>query len=253
VRNAPGRRVSGYDPHGPVVTVLDPPVPGRVLAPVLGPVAPGSPLDRMRERIGSRGRGADPVLGGELGRVRLRALLADASRLLYVGHVSSAAYGLDVRLHLSDGLDAVGRAAAIGPHRPLTAADIAFGAEILGDDGLWRIPARVALLACDSGGDAGFAEPTALVAVLTRGGAEHVTAARWTLPTDAGFAAAGAHAPAFSTAVEAVDAAHEAEDPVAALNAWQRDRAEDWARTGALAHSPLMWAALGTTWSPARA
>ncbi|MGO4679494.1 CHAT domain-containing protein [Microbacterium sp. 2MCAF23] len=253
VRNAPSRRVSPWDPHGPVVAILDPPVPGGMLAPVLGPTGTGQALAALQERLGSRARGAEPLLGGAIDRVRLRALLADASRFLYVGHVSSSDHGLDVRMHLSDGPALAGRAALLGAHRPLTAADIAYGApEDAGDDG-WRIPARVALMACESGGDTGFAEPTALVAALVRGGAEHVAAARWALPTDAGFArAAGADAPAFSAAVDAVDATQESADPVAALNAWQRASAETWARSGAVEHSPLMWAAISTTWSPPR-
>ena len=251
VRNAPSRRVSPWDPQGPVVAVLDPPVPGGMLAPVLGPAGTGAGLDALQERLGSRARGADPLLGGAIDRVRLRALLADASRLLYVGHVSSSDHGLDVRMHLSDGPAVAGRAAPLGPHRPLTAADIAYGAPEDDADGGWLIPARVALMACESGGDSGFAEPTALVAALARGGAEHVAAARWTLPTDAGFArAAGTDAPAFTAAIDAVDAAQDSTDPVAALNAWQRACAETWARTGAVEHSPLMWAAISTTWSP---
>jgi len=253
VRNAPSRRVSLWDPHGPVVAVLDPPVPGGMLAPVLGPAGTGARLGAVQERLGSRARGADPLLGGAIDRVRLRTLLADASRLLYVGHVSSSDHGLDVRMHLSDGPAQPGHAALLGAHRPLTAADIAYGAPEDDPDGGWRIPARVALMACESGGDAGFAEPTALVAALVRGGAEHVAAARWALPTDAGFArAAGTDAPAFSAAIDAVDAAQEHADPVAALNAWQRTGAENWARTGAIEHSPMMWAAISTTWSPSR-
>lgn len=90
---------------------------------------------------------------------------------------------------------------------------------------------------------------------MVRGGAEHVTAARWTLPTDAAFAAAAlrrgtGEAAAFSAAVAAVDAAHEAPDPVAALGAWQRDQAERWAATASPAYSPLLWAAFATTWAP---
>jgi len=251
VRNAPSRQVSRWDPRGPVVAVLDPPVPGGMLAPVLGPAGAGARLGPLQERLGSRARGAEPLLGGAIDRTRLRTLLADASRLLYVGHVSSSDHGLDVRMHLSDDAAQPGRAALLGAHRPLAAADIAYGAPGADAEGGWLIPARVALMACESGGDSGFAEPTALVAALVRGGAEHVAAARWTLPTDAGFArAAGADAPAFSAAVDAVDAAQECTDPVAALNAWQRACAETWARTGAVEHSPLMWAAISTTWSP---
>jgi len=248
VRNARGRRVSAYDPAAPVVAVLDPPVPGRVLAPVLGPGVPPA-VDDVVARLGGRFRGADPAVAGPIDRARLRTLLADAARLLYVGHVSSAAHGLDVRLHLSDDAETPGRAPLLGPHRPLTVADVAFG-ESGGDP--WRIPSRVALVACESGGDMRFAEPTGLVSAMVRGGAEYVAAARWTLPTDAGLAAvSGIGAPVFSTAIAALDAAHEASDPVAALGAWQSEQADRWASTGSLEFSPLVWGAFATTWAPA--
>ncbi|MFI1465100.1 CHAT domain-containing protein [Nocardia carnea] len=250
VRNSPGRIVSPYDPAGAVVTVIDPPVPGRVLAPVLRPEWADTPVSEVLSRLGDRRLGAEPAVGGTIDRTALRTVLTGASRLLYVGHVSSAQYGLDVRMHLSDTADTPGRADPIGRHRPLTAADIAFGHA---DEGPWRIPARVAMIACDSGGDMRFAEPTALVSVMVRGGAEYVTAARWTLPTDTGFAlVAGTGVPAFSSAVNAVDAGHEAADPVAALGAWQRAQAECWAHSGSLEYSPLVWGAFSTTWAPPR-
>jgi hypothetical protein len=166
-----------------------------------------------------------------------------------VGHVTTGSFGLETSLHLADGADAAGRAAVIGgAHRPLTAADIAFGHD---GHGPWAVPGRVALIACESGGESRFAEPTGLVATFVARGAEVVTAARWMLPTDAGLAiAAGAPVGAFAEAVVAIDAAHDADDPVAALNAWQRAQADRWEGTGEPAASPLIWAAFGTSFAP---
>lgn len=248
VRNAIGRKVSAYDPAGVVVAVLDPKVPGGVLGRVLREGA-DSPVAELVRRLGERRRGADPAIGGSIGRGRLRGLLEDADRLLYVGHVSSARHGLDVRLHLSDGADTPGRAEPIGAHRPLAASDLAFGSK---GEGPWRIPARVALIACESGGDQRFAEPVGLVSAMVRHGAEHVTATRWTLPTDDGLSAvAGIDEPVFASTVSAIDHAQEQPEPILALGAWQRDQAERWAATGSNAHSPLMWGAFTATWAPA--
>lgn len=248
VRNAIGRKVSAYDPAGVVVAVLDPKVPGGMLGRVLREGA-DSPVAELVRRLGERRRGADPAIGGSIGRGRLRGLLEDADRLLYVGHVSSARHGLDVRLHLSDGADIPGRAEPIGAHRPLAASDLAFGSN---DEGPWRMPARVALIACESGGDQRFAEPVGLVSAMVRHGAEHVTATRWTLPTDDGLSAvAGIDEPVFASTVSAIDHAQEQPEPTLALAAWQRDQAERWAATGSNAHSPLMWGAFTATWAPA--
>jgi len=293
VRNAPARVPSAWQPEASVVATIDPEVPGRL--PGLGPVLRADePLvaDALAE-LGGR------AVGGRreaVSRENLRAQLADAGRWLYVGHVTSGAYGLDTRLHLTDGPAARGRADLVsGVHRPLTAADIAFGDQraddadasapdggsAVGPDGSaacgsasdsgepgapvspgsWRIPSRVALIACASGSDARYADPAGLVAALTMRGAEVVTAARWTLPTDVGLewlAAAGlgpaateSSAPfhAFARAIAAVSAAHESDDPVAALSAWQAAEADAWERTGDPEHTPLIWGALTTSLS----
>jgi len=239
LRNSPLRAVAAAGERA--VRVVNPVIPGRI--PSLGSV--------LRER--------EPLLEDAFGyaerphvsRERLRDELAGAARLLYVGHVTTGTYGLDTRLHLTDGPGSGGRADAVaGLHRPLAAADI------LEDE--WRIPQRAALLACASGGETGFADPVGLVAALTLRGARLVTSARWTLPTDVGLewlqagrlsaSATASSAPfsAFAEMVVAVDTAHESADPVAALNAWQRTRADAWERSGDPAFSPLTWGALTT-------
>lgn len=266
VRNAPERRVSPWDPDGPVVAVLDPSVPGAgsALGSVLGKVEPGSPLDALVEQLGKR---LTPAPTGsafrraDLTRDTIEPLLAEASRFLYVGHVTTSRFGLDARLHLSCGPETTGRAAVALGHRPLTAADIVLGHRP-GTPTPWRMPNRVALIACESGGEARFAEPVGLVAAALHTGAEYVTATRWTLPTDAGLRAfgptgAGLHAfdstakaqtTALPEAIIAVNAAHESPDPVAALNRWQQEKAVRWESEGRLEDSPIIWAAFGTAY-----
>ncbi|WP_169798922.1 CHAT domain-containing protein [Kibdelosporangium phytohabitans] len=195
--------------------------------PVAGAVDPPTPLGRVLGEIPEALAALDV-----LDRDTLRPALAEAGRFLYVGHVTTAAHALDARLHLAQG--------------PLTAADL------LG----WRIPNRAALIACESGGDHRYAEPSGLVAALVHGGAEYVTATRWVLPTDAGLTALlpGFTAPAGGTLAAAVLAVHDAqqqEDPVAALNDWQREQADRWESTGAPESTPLVWAAFGTAYAPA--
>lgn len=243
------REATPWLPGASVVAAIDPPVPGRL--PGLGRVlrAEEPIVEEAFAALGDRLVGAPRAA---LSRTQLRERIDGAGRLVYVGHVSAGEYGLDTRMHLSDGPESSGRAELVsGLHRPLTAGDIA-----LGDD--WRMPARVALIGCASGGEATYADPTGLVAAVTMRGASIVTAARWRLPTDVGLewlAAAGlggsateSSAPfhAFARAVAAVERAHEADDPVAALSAWQRAEADAWERTGDPAHTPLVWGALTT-------
>ncbi|WP_243229720.1 CHAT domain-containing protein [Microbacterium sp. CIAB417] len=259
LRNDPARRVAPpWRPGAPVAAVLDPVVPGfpahSDLGSVLGPVAPDAPLAAMVRRLGDRVRPAgDAFRRADIDRAALADAAADAGRLLYVGHVTASTHALDARMHLSDGLGSPGLAQPLGPHRPYTAADIALGAP--GLDPL-DAPNRVALIACDSGGDARFAEPTGLTAAFVHRGAEYVTATRWTLPTEAGLARFGTDLRGdaegmLSEAVIAVDAAHEASDPVAALGAWQREQRRRWTATGDPRFSPVIWGALATAWAPA--
>lgn len=238
VANAPDRRVSRFDPQGTVVGVLDPKVPGH-FGPVLGDAPP-----ELVEAYGVR--------RDDIDRDHLEQALAAAARFLYVGHVTTGDHGLDARMHLSCTADTTGRAAPLGAHRPLTAADIVLGHR---PDQVrpWRVPARVALVACESGGDLRFAEPSGLVTAMVHGGAEHVTATRWTLPTDFGLRTLVPDFPAtpvLGPTVLAIDAAHRAPNPVTALNEWQRAMASRWEKTGDLTCSPLVWAAFTTTWAP---
>ncbi|MER7083824.1 CHAT domain-containing protein [Saccharopolyspora kobensis] len=257
LRNATGRAVSAWDPRGAVVAALDPAVPGFAetseLGSVLGPVAPGSPLAEMVAALGDRVRpGGRAFRRNDFGRDRLAAELVGASRFLYVGHVTASTHALDSRMHLSDGAGTTGHAEPVNGHRPLTAADVVLGH---GSAKPLRAPNRVALVACESGGDLRFAEPTGLVAAFAHRGAEYVTATRWTLPTEAGLRryvpGLGDRAEGvLAEAILAVNAAHESPDPVAALNAWQRAQAHRWIETGDPRCTPLIWAAFHTAWSP---
>ncbi|MFB9908501.1 CHAT domain-containing protein [Allokutzneria oryzae] len=242
VRNAHDRRVSPWQPSGKVVGALDPKVPG--MGSVLGRSTLTSMVDQLGSRLVPQNRNVH--------RDELERELTDASRFVYIGHVTTADHGLDARMHLSCGAETTGRAALVGAHRPLTAADIALGHRP-DSPRPWRIPNRVALIACESGGDSRFAEPTGLVTVMVRGGAEYVTSTRWTLPTDAGLTKlvpgfSPDDGSVFTDAVLAVNDAHESPDPIAALSAWQRKQADNWEATGDPRFSPVLWGAFSTTY-----
>ncbi|MBW8761018.1 MAG: CHAT domain-containing protein [Microbacterium sp.] len=257
LRNDPSRTVSPWSPLSPVATALDPAVPGfsatSELGSVLGEVAADSSLARAVDDLGTRRlpRG-EAFRRADIDRLALAEAVADAGRLLYVGHVTASTHALDARLHLSDGADAPGTTPPVGSHRPYSAAEIALGGAGLPP---LRAPNRVALIACDSGTDLRFAEPTGLVAAFLHRGAEYVTATRWTLPTEAGLRrlvpGLGDRAEGMLTdAVIAVNAAHESDDPISALGAWQRDQRRLWTSTGDPRHSPIMWGAFATAWAP---
>ncbi|MFC9999110.1 CHAT domain-containing protein [Nocardia sp. NPDC127526] len=256
--------------ESPVVAVLDPRIPGfradSALGSVLGRMDSAAPLAvRVAEYAGAERltpRVDDPVAAfrrTDVDRAWLgEALRAGASRLLYVGHVTAAAPASgrseSATLHLTCTADSVGFAPVQRDHRPLSARDLLLGTHTLSDDprsgpALWPIPSRVALIACESGGDLRFGEPLGLVAAMLTGGAELVTAGRWPLPTDLAFQRFGGAAPdsrPLQEAVCAIDAAHESPDPVAALNDWQRTQLSIWRENGDIAHSPLVWAGFAT-------
>lgn len=247
---APARWEARKD--GPPLLVLDPRVPGQrpdsALGSVLGRPAPETPLARHFTDV-LRRRPVLPAVDDavklfrrrDADRTWLAKLLAQApSRLLYVGHASSAGGQADrAALHLADTAETPGDADAIGDHRPLTASDL-MALQL-------PMPPRVALLACGSGGDYQFDEATGLVAATILGGAQLVTATLWSLPTAAAYRqfTTGAADP-MADVVTAVDRAHDGDaDAGCAVNRWQRDRMRRW-RDGDLTASPLYWGAVVT-------
>ncbi|WP_243744577.1 CHAT domain-containing protein [Streptomyces hainanensis] len=245
-------RVPGFRADSPLGSVLGPPGSDPELTALVqrrldaGPVAPHltAPAEAFRRTDLDR-----DWLGGVLG--------AGARRLLYVGHVSGVpvdgGQSEDITLHLACGPGTTGLTEVVrGAHRPLSVKDLLLGTLPLRADGvpgalLWPAPPRVALIACESGGDLRFAESFGLATAMLHNGAELVTATRWVLPTSHAFhrlAGLPASVRPLSEAIVAVDAAHERPDPVRVLCRWQRERLDRWRATGAVEHSPLLWAAL---------
>lgn len=235
---------------GPPVLVLDPRVPGQrpdsALGSVLGRPSTETQLAQHFAALINR----RPVLPEvddavelfrrrDADRVWLAKQLAQSpSRLVYVGHASSAHGQADrAALHLACTAEIPGDAEPIGDHRPLTASDL-MSLQL-------PIPPRVALLACGSGGDYQFDEATGLVAAMILGGAELVSATLWSLPTSAAYRRFAAHESAdpMADVVVAVDDAHEAADAGCAVNRWQRAQMRRW-RDGDVTASPLYWGAM---------
>lgn len=241
----------------PPVLVLDPRVPGQrpdsALGSVLGRPSTETPLARHFGELRTR----RPVLPDVDHAVELfrrpdadrswlaQQLAQEPSRLLYVGHASSAdadsGQADRAALHLACTAATPGDAEAVGDHRPLTASDL-MSLQL-------PIPPRVALLACGSGADYRFDEATGLVAAMILGGAELVTATLWSLPTSAAYrlfaTAGGGAADPMTDVVVAVDDAQAGADAGCALNRWQRAQMRGW-RDGDVSVSPLYWAALVT-------
>ncbi|SPM34086.1 Uncharacterized conserved protein, contains CHAT domain, partial [Mycobacterium rhizamassiliense] len=245
----------------PPLLVLDPRVPGQrpdsALGSVLGRPSPETQLAQHFTAAMTE-HAVLPAVDGALELFRrqdadrgwLAALLAEEpSRLMYVGHASSADIHSDrasradrAAIHLACTAGVPGDADAIGDHRPLTASDL-MSLRL-------PMPPRVALLACGSGGDYQFDEATGLVAAMILSGAQLVTATLWSLPTTAAYrmfaAAPGADtADPMAEIVVAVDRAHDEPEAGCAVNRWQREQMRRW-RAGDLAASPLYWGALIT-------
>lgn len=197
-------------------------------------------------------------------------LRADPGRWLYFGHVSTRhEQPGSAALHLSDGKHMYGTAELMGAgHRPLTALDLHLGTShvtepdpdlrypaepgVLGWK-LWPMPPRVALIACESGSDHAASEPFGLIVAVMLAGAEHVTSTRWAMPTDRAFQSihhVAAH-PTSDLAI-AVDRAHTAADPIAALRTWQLEQLQRWLDTANIGSSPLLFAGVTTHHAPAR-
>lgn len=226
-----------WDDSAPSLLILDPRVPGQrpdsELGSVLGRPDPASALVRHFGAV-------EHFRRADADRTWLARRLEEApGRLMYVGHASAADGEVGVAdraaLHLCCAATIPGKASPVGPHRPLTAADIREMA--------LPIPPRVALLACGSGADYRFDEATGLAAAMVLGGAQLVTATLWALPTTAGFRRFGPDADPMAELVIAVDTAHVEADAGRAVNRWQRAQLSRW-RAGDLTASPLYWSAL---------
>lgn len=254
----------------PVVAVLDPRVPGfradSVLGSVLGRMDSSAPVTALVANHAANAR-LVPQIADPLDAFRRtdvdrnwlgEVLRAGASRLLYVGHVTapapSSGQSESATMHLACTADTLGFAPAERDHRPLSARDLLLGTHTLSENPLsgpqiWPIPSRVALIACESGGDLRFGEALGLIAAMLTGGAELVTAGRWPLPTDLAFHRLGGAPPEahpLQQAICAIDAAHEQGDPVTALNDWQRTELAAWRESSQIEHSPLIWSAFAT-------
>jgi len=241
---------------GPPILILDPRVPGQrpdsALGSVLGRPSEHTPLARHFAELMQR-RAVLPRGGSSVELFRRRdadrrwlaeLLLEKPSRLVYVGHASSAdgesGRADRAALHLACTAAVPGDAAAVGNHRPLAASDL-MSLRL-------PMPPRVALLACASGGDYQFDEATGLVAAMILGGAQLVTATLWSLPTTAAyrqFALPSGDLDPMADVVAAVDAAHQEPDAGYAVNRWQRAQMRRW-RDGDVTASPVHWGALVT-------
>lgn len=227
------------------------------------------------------------VFGERADRRWLSRSLPGRSRFLFVGHVTAGSdpWGTGLVLGCRRSVYATGRAEGVG-FRSLTARDLRqgtlgiaavasdaaacrdrFGAASLTEDAvptaawdaaaeeplamagdrLWPMPPRVGLIGCRSGPDLAHAEPSGLVTAVLAAGAELVVATRWTLYSARTFAHWGSPGDALADAARAVDACLAASDPIGSLSAWQRARLDAWRGGGALADSPLLWAALTST------
>lgn len=246
--------------RAPVVTVVDPRVPGfratEELGSVLGRPDAGSAVTAALGALGGRARPTDPMAAqrGDATRDWLAERLHESpDALVYVGHVTSTglAHGQseDTALHLADPAEVAGYAPAVRSHRPLSATDLLLGDSALRPDGVvgarrWPAPPRVVLLGCRSGGEARCPDAFGLAVAFLHNGAERVLATRWTLLTDAAVASLAGldHRPLDRLAAAAI-AAVDAEDPAATWCAGQRERLADWLALGRLEDSPLWWAA----------
>ncbi|MFI9507090.1 CHAT domain-containing protein [Nocardia sp. NPDC052566] len=269
---APDRKANSWNEtrDQPIVAILDPRIPGyradSPLGSILGRMDPNTPLAQRITEYSAQGRlspaitaPAEAFRRTDIDRTWLStALHKGASRLLYVGHVTAAppesGQSETAELHLPCTADTLGFATPTRTHRPFSAKDLLLGTHTLTPNpltgqALWPIPSRVALIACESGGDLRFTEALGLVAAMLNNGAELVTATRWPLPTDLAFhrlAAAPPEATPLQDAICAIDTAHEDPAPMHTLNAWQRTHLSAWRTTGSIEHSPLLWAAFAT-------
>ncbi|MFI7000839.1 CHAT domain-containing protein [Nocardia sp. NPDC050175] len=271
----------------PPLVIIDPVLPTRAGLHGLGHVLDPSEHHRFAERVddyATAGRmpvaDADHVLHCGMDRVELsQALRSPRSRLFYLGHVTSSPDEPgSAAIHLNDTADEWGMATPLrfpgrdgdrldhDDHRPFAALDLLMGTSSadretwrrygfdearLGHE-LWPMPQRVAMIACEGGADYRSAETFGLVIAMVNAGAALVTTTRWTLPADRVFRSAigGFEEQPTTELALRVDHAHESLDPIGELAEWQRGRLREWRARGALADTPLVWAALTHSIAP---
>lgn len=242
----------------PVLRVIDPFPPARVLSPL--PAWPGGAANDVNV--------VQPLA---FDRIDLSRMLHEApSRLLYVGHVTSQpgdakATGMMLACRgkvfghgtippdrprpftaedLARGTASYGALVGATAHQPRVpdAARSASGVLELPGEHLWPMPPRVALIACASGGDLAHVEPFGLVSAVLDAGAEVVTATRWTLPTDLALTLFGATGKPMLDAILAIDRIQATDDPIRALGEWQRERLDQWRTSRRVNDAPVLWA-----------
>ncbi|MEV7972891.1 hypothetical protein [Cellulomonas sp. NPDC089187] len=231
-----------------VLAVLDPQIPGMLADSVWGPVTtPGPARQALAERFG----GDRPVGRADQDRCWWEAGLAQRpARLFYLGHAGAVraadSGGTEPALHLCCTEELSGTAAVIGRHRPFTARDMARSGSIY--------PPRVALIACASADDARTRDAYGVAHTMLAHGAGLVTGTRWPLPTGQWFRDADLHPSSgidpLTALALAVDQAHENQDPVAAVNRWQRACLNRWRAQGRADNSPITWGAVHTIVHP---
>jgi len=284
------REWSDHVESAPVVYVVDPLT--QVLGSVLGDT---EQKEVFNDRIRVQGQGG-PLSGTHIDRRDLSRMLRDGSepsRLFFFGHVASSADAPGATsLVLSDPPEMFGVTSLIegqihedsawGQNRPFSAFDALEGTlrrderapklleesnlleldwpnthgQIESGTDIWPMPPRVALIACNSGGDLGHVEPFGLVVAFVNSGAGLITATRWTLPTDYALHTVGkleqSHTPLMNMAFT-VDDAHSRPRPERDITQWQRQQLHRWrSPERSLADSPLLWAALTTYLAPIR-
>jgi hypothetical protein len=209
---------------GPVLRVADPgpPEKDRLL-----PQGPGSWYDLC---VGDEYIEDAPFGRQELGE-RLRERPA---RLVYYGH---AVPGAD-EAPAAAGLLLSGRGGR---------ADVFTAFDWLAEPALYPAPPRVAVIACGSD-DSTLFEQSGIPVAAINAGAELLTATRWILPVDQ---TRKDDCPTMALGM-AVDRAHAAADPLAAVRRWQLERLGDWRARGEIADTPLLWASLVTYLAPGR-
>ncbi|MGB4135398.1 MAG: hypothetical protein WA971_02470 [Microbacterium sp.] len=170
-------RVAAEEPAGPLVAVID----------------PALDIPRMRLFTDDQRRslavpGADEP-GARMTAARLSQQLrrTPPSGFVFVGHVAGDAGSTAMHLSPAEATPELPSSAVAGL---LTAADLVLG---MSDSGgptgaeIWPMPASVAIVACNSGGDLGRREPFGLVISCLNAGAQWALATRWVLPTDSTF------------------------------------------------------------------